>query len=265
MKVNSKEVIIVLLTIIRKVHQQSVIFLYPIMLDITALVIGLYLVGFIGESTFSIKLILEMGFPSVSHISNISVFANQVTILNELDVVYTYIVAIVILLIVVRAYFQGGYIRFLSHIIKGNKYSFKQFMRDGKKHCLQFVFLEIIIYFLKITIATFLLLFFPLAGSMFTLFFLITIRIIFIYLEFTIVEENVSVPAALKISRKKYFRSFYPTTLLIIFMYALTSGLSFLLHDEWSYLMIFSMIIIYSYLMTIIQAVFMHIFSKLPE
>ena len=62
---------------IRNVHYQGKIFLYPIILDVIALVIGIYLVGFIGKPMFSIKLILEMGFPSVSHISNISMFANQ--------------------------------------------------------------------------------------------------------------------------------------------------------------------------------------------
>lgn len=265
MKVNFKEVVIVLLTVIRKVHQQGMIFLYPIIVDIFALTIGLYLVGFIGEPMFSIKQILEMGFPSVASISSISIFANQVTLLNELEVVHTYIIAIVMLFIAIRAYFQGGYIRFLSNIIKGEKYTFKQFMRDGKKYWLQFMVLEIIIYLLKIGLAGFLLVFFPLAGSAFTLLFLIAIRIIFIYLEFTIVEKNVSVPAAMKLSRKYYFRSFFPTTWTVIFMYLLASGLSFLLHDQWSYLMIFSMIIIYSYLMTLIQAVFMHIFSKIPK
>lgn len=265
MKVNSKEVVNVLLTTMRNVHRQGMIFLYPIIVDIITLAIGLYLVGFIGESKFSIKLILEMGFPSVADISSIEVFANQMIILNKVDVVHTYIVAIVILLILVRAYFQGGYIRFLSNIVKGQEYSFKQLMLDGKKYWFQFIILELVVFFLKIGIAGFLLMFFPGAGAAFALLFLIALRIIFVYLEYTIVERNVSIPRAMKLSRKYYFRSFFPTTWTIILMYFLVAGLSFLLHDQWSYLMVFSMIVIYSYLMTLVQAIFMHIFSKLDK
>jgi len=254
-----------LFTAIRNVHYQGKIFLYPIILDILALATGIYLVGFIGKPMFSIKLILEMGLPSVSDISNISLFANQATILNELDVVYLYVVFIVIILVMLRAFFQGGYIQFLSNIIKEKKFSFKQFIHAGRKYWLQFMLLEIVIYLLKICLASFLLLFFPLAGSAFTLFFLIGFRIIFIYLEFTIVEDNVSIPAAIKKSRKYYFKSFYPTTTLIIVMYLLTSLLSYLLHHYWSYAMVFSMIFIYAYLMTIIQALFMQLYSKVPR
>lgn len=250
---------------IRNVHYQGKIFLYPIILDVIALAIGIYLVGFIGKPMFSIKLILEMGFPSVSHISNISMFANQTTILNELDAVHVYVVLIVIILIMLRAFFQGGYIQYLSNIIKEKKYSFKQFMHAGRKYWLQFILLELVVYLLKISLAAFLLLFFPLAGSVFTLFFLIGFRIIFIYLEFTIVEENVSIPVAVKRCRKYYFKSFYPTTALIIFMYLLTSLLSYLLHQYWSYAMIFGMIVIYAYVMTIIQAVFMQMYRKIPR
>src|SRR5690625_7645636 len=113
-----------LVALIHHILYKRIIFLYQIILDVIALMAGIYLVGFIGTPTYSIKLILEMGCPSVSHISNISMFANQPTILNELDAVHFYVVLIVIILIMLRAFFQGGYIQYLSSIMKEKKYSF---------------------------------------------------------------------------------------------------------------------------------------------
>src|SRR5690625_6843278 len=108
-------------------------------------------------------------------------------------------------------------------------------MHAGRKYWLQFILLELVVYLLKISLAAFLLLFFPLAGSDFTLFFLIGFRIIFIYLEFTFVEDNVSIPVAVKRCRNNFFKTFYLITELIFFMIFFTDILNFYFSIYWTY------------------------------
>lgn len=254
-----------LFSIIRNVNHQLKIILYPIIFDVIALMIGIYLVGFHGEPFFSINLILEMGIPTVSDISSISIFANQMTILNELESVHVLAVAIVISLILIRAFLQGGYIHFLASIIKDDNFYFKKFIYFGKKYWLQFTILEFMVYLLKISLAAFFIIFFPNIGSITALFSMVVLRTIFIYLEFTIVEDRVNIPTALKLSRRYFFQSFFPTTTLVIIMYILSATLSYLLHQHWSFILIICMIVIYSYLMTLIQALFMSVFKKLTS
>lgn len=250
---------------IRKIHRNGIIFVYPIVYDLVALTVGLYFIGFNGQSMFSIKLILEMGFPSVGHIANIPLFANQITFLNGPVETTIYSVAIVLILIVFRTFLQGGYIQSLHTVVEGGYYSFSEFIKAGKKNWPQFIILEILLYFLKISLTAFLVIFFPGIGGFVALSTLIILRMIFIYLEFTIVLDRVPIPKALTLSRTYLAKSFLPTMLTIIVMYVICSLLSLLLHIMWSPTIVIGMIVVYIYIMTLIQLVFMTILSKIRQ
>ncbi|GIN74874.1 hypothetical protein J14TS2_53490 [Bacillus sp. J14TS2] len=247
---------------IREIHRNGIIFVYPIIYDLIALAIGFYFIGFNGQSMFSVKLILEMGFPSVSHIENIPLFANQLSFFNGPAETTFFSGVAVLILIVIRTFLQGGYIQSLHTVVEGESYSFSEFIKASKKNWLQFLFLEIILYFLKISLTAFLVIFFPGIGGFAALCSLIVLRIIFIYLEFTIVLDKVHIPGALKLSRTYLAKSLVPTMLTIIVMYVICSGLSLFIHIMWSPTIVIGMILMYSYIMTLIQLVFMTILSK---
>ncbi|KRG12015.1 hypothetical protein ACA29_13340 [Lederbergia galactosidilytica] len=76
-----------------------------------------------------------------------------------------------------------------------------EFVKYGKKNWLQFILLGVIMYFLKISLTAFLVIFFSTIGGFVALIALLVLRIVFIYLEFTIVLDKLPIPEALKKSR----------------------------------------------------------------
>ncbi len=250
---------------IRAVHQHWTIFIYPILFDLIGLTLGLYFIGFFGQAFVSVKLILEMGLPSISHISNIPLFANNLFFLTGPVEKTAFLGVILIIMLLFGAFLQGGYIRSLYRIVKKEEYSFVQFIKDGKKYWLQFILLEIIVQLLRIGLTALFLLFLPYIGAFISLVTFIVLRIVFIYLEFTIVIDNVNIPDALKLSRKYLFKSFLPSLTVVIIMYIVTSSLSLVLHIGWSFPMVICVLFLYAYLMTLIQSVLMCILWHVRE
>lgn len=249
-------------TTIKNIHKQGTIILYPLLFDLISFLFAWYIVGFHGNPFFSIKLILEMGLPSVSHISNIPVFMHDLAILNELNSPTLAMIILAIFFILIRVLFQGGYIGFLASVAKNERFTMQQFFRIGRKKFVQLLLLEIIVYLLKIGLAAFFVIFFPAIGGITALFALIAVRVVFIFIEFTLVEESINIPKALTRSKNYYFRQFIPTSSVVILMYAVTIGLSYVLHMFWSLPIVLVMIVFYSYLMTIIQSLLMNIYQK---
>lgn len=249
-------------TTIKNIHKQGTIILYPLLFDLISFLFALAIIGFHGKPFFSIKLILEMGFPSVSHISNIPVFMHDLALLNELNSPALTVIILAIFFLFMRVLFQGGYIGFLASISKNERFAVRQFFTIGRKKFVQLLLLEIIVYLLKIGLAAFFVIFFPGIGGITALFALVAVRVVFIFIEFTLVEESVNIPKALTRSKNYYFRQFMPTSSIVILMYAVTIGLSYLLHMFWSLPLVIVMIVIYSYVMTIIQSLLMNLYQK---
>lgn len=239
--------------VIQNIHRNSRFLLVPIILDFLTFFIALIIFrGFFGEPQFSFRVLLEMGLPSVGHLENIPLFPNKPEFLHpELP---GYALFIVIALLLVRAFFQGGYIQYLTAIVKNESYSFPSFFKYSRRNFLQFILFEIIVFLFKISVASFLQVFFPGVGAFYSLIFLIFFRILYIYIEFAIVIERTSVPDAMKQSRKYLTRSFGNSISWVILLYVFTIVASIFLHKLWSPVIIIVYIIIYPYVLTLIQA-----------
>lgn len=249
----------------RKVHRRGIILIVPILFDFLALAIGWAFIGFYGESFTSIRMILEMGMPSVSHISNIALLANNIDFINTPVELPSFMPIIVIIMIIIAAFLQGGYIRTLYCIIRNQPLVISDFFKACKKNVLQFVILEIVVFLLKIGVTAFLVIFFQYIGAFAALVFFIVLRIIFIYLEFTIVVDKVSIPEALKLSRAHLGKTLPNTLPIVLIMYIISIIISFLLHKFWSPYIVIAIIIVYAYFMTIIQSIFMSIFCRIHK
>lgn len=244
----------------RDIHRHFTILIYPIIFDVIALLIGLSLIGLQGSPVYSIKLILEMGIPSVSHIATFPSFVNHIDFLNLQEKVSVLMLMIVAFMLIVRSFLQGGYIQQLNYIKNDTPYSFSKFLHYGKRNWLQLFFLEIIIFLGKIAVTTFLVIFFHVIGSFAGLAFFVFLRILYIYLEFTIVVDRVNITTGLRKSWGYLKETFFPSFPLIFIMYIVSGAVSYFLHKFWSLPFIFFTIILYAYLMTVIQMAFMKIF-----
>lgn len=249
-----------ILSSIRDIFRHLYIIIYPIVFDIIALLIGISLIGLQGRKTESANLILEMGIPSVSHIANFPTFVNHVNFLNLQEKVSVLMILIVIFMLIVRSFLQGGYIQNLYHIELKSPFSFSHFIQYGKRSWVQLFFLEIIIFLVKIAALTFFVMVFNvIIGQFASLGFLIFLRIVYIYLEMTMVVDHVNIPKGLRRSWGYLKDSFFPSFPLIFVMFVVAGSISFVLHKYWSIYFIFFIIGFYALVMTIIQMAFVKI------
>lgn len=239
----------------RLLVRNPLIIMYPIILDALSFIIGLMIVGFIGVPSLSIRLILEMGIPSVSYVSNIPQLINQMQFMGDTVSVRAWIPVIFMLLLM--AFAQGGYIASLRNVVEGSPISIGQFMKDGKKYAVRFIFLFMIITAAKTAITTLLAAFLGVIGLFLSLVIFVVLRIIFIYVEYCIVVDQLNVDAAFRQSRR-YFQALSFNTSGIIIVMMISSGvISLLLHYLWSPAAVVVAIPICAVVLGVVQIAFM--------
>jgi hypothetical protein len=239
----------------RLLVRNPLIIMYPIILDALSFIIGLMIVGFIGVPSLSIRLILEMGIPSVSYVSNIPQLINQMQFMGDTVSVRAWIPVIFMLLLM--AFAQGGYIASLRNVVEGSPISIGQFMKDGKKYAVRFIFLFMIITAAKTAITTLLAAFLGIIGLFLSLVIFVVLRIIFIYVEYCIVVDQLNVDAAFRQSRRYFQASSFNTSAIIIVMMISSGLISLLLHYLWSPAALIIAIPICAVVMGVIQIAFM--------
>lgn len=250
----------------KKLNRNSIMLAFPVLFDGLALLAGLYFVGFYGKGMTSIRMILEMGMPSIGHLSNIQLPMNDMRFLSiPVEELPFITLLITITFVLMGAFLQGSYIGCLAAVAKNELVSVKFLIRVGLKNWIQFILLEIILFFGKIGLAAFLALFFGIIGVFASLVVFMTIRIVFIYLEFTMVVDGVGITKAFKKSRGYLMQSLLTSLPLIILMYTVSSVFSLALHYFWSPVMVMAMTAIYAYIMTVIQLLFMTVFVATRE
>lgn len=99
---------------------------------------------------------------------------------------------------VIWSFAQGGYIRTLAAACRGSKLPVSQMMRANLRYGLPFLLLQAAIMFAASAASTLLIVMFGAIGSGAALLFLIVFRILFVYLEFTIVTDRVPFDAAFR-------------------------------------------------------------------
>lgn len=239
----------------RLLFRNPLIIMYPIILDALSFIIGLMIVGFIGAPSLSIRLILEMGIPSVSYVSNIPQLINQMQFMGDTISVRAWIPVIFMLLLM--AFAQGGYIASLRNVVEGSPISIGQFMKDGKKYAVRFIFLFMIITAAKTAITTLLAAFLGVIGLFLSLVIFVVLRIIFIYVEYCIVVNQLNVDAAFRQSRRYFQASSFNTSGIIIVMMISSGVISLLLHYLWSPVAVVMAIPICAVVMGVVQIAFM--------
>ena len=249
----------------KKLNRNIIILLCPILYDVIALTFGVSFVGFYGKDVMSIRMILEMGMPSVSHLSNIPLLMNDIGFLSiPVEIPFSALV-VTITVILLGALLRGGYIGCLAAIAESKIFNFKGLVSIGLRNWIQFIILELILLFGKIGVTAFLALFFGIIGVFASLVIFITLRIIFVYLEFTMVVDRVGITGAIKKSRNYLMQSLFSSLPLVVLMYIVASLLSLFLHRFWSPVVVIIMIAIYAYMMSVIQLLLMKVLIQTKE
>lgn len=255
----------IFLDVFKRFRKNLLITIHPILFDLLALLVSFSILGFYGESVRSSKLILEMGLPSVSHISNIPFLVNNIDFFTiQVDLLNTTYL-IVLGFIILGAFIQGGYIGHLQAIASDQEYNFSKFLKAGRQNWIQFIILEIIIFFGKIFVITVFVSFYQAIGGVIALAIFFVLRCVFIYLEMTMVVDRKGVAKAFSTSWGYFKKTPLITIPLILIYYLISTVTSLALHLLWSEATVVIMIIFYGIIMSYIQLVFMRVITETKQ
>jgi len=252
----------------RRLNGARKLVVFPVVLDALALAAGWSLAGFAGEPRQSLKWLLDIGLPSLSHISNNPLLANSLDYLRLFGRDGSAAgIAIVAVFLLFRSFAQGGYIAGLQSIATGGKPDMAHFMRNGKAMFIPFVVYNVIVYIAMIGVTLGLSALFGPAGQFFSLLVFAVLRIVWIYLEFTMVVDRLSWDQVLGRSRSYWNGngSWAKTAIAVGVLYVVSGGTSLMLHLLWSPAAVIAALLVYAYVITGIQLALMGLLCRMRE
>ncbi|WP_339320947.1 hypothetical protein [Paenibacillus sp. FSL W8-0194] len=164
----------------RTFRRHPYIVLQPFLIDAILLVVLYGSQASQIQSQWSSRVMLGMGIPSVFQLFSLP---------------FTWFMLVAALL---WSFAQGGYIRTLDAACRGSELPVSQMMRANLRYGLPFLLLQAAIMLAASAASTLLIVMFGAIGSGAALLFLIVFRILFVYLEFTIVTDRVPFDAAFR-------------------------------------------------------------------
>lgn len=238
--------------------------LYPALMDSAGLAAGWLSVGFIGTSQISVKLILDMGLPSLGHLINVPIIMNSPDFLSRHGG-GPVIGLVTLLFLLLTALMQGGYIASLDKALRGERRSFRQFLKDGRRAWVRFILFYIIVALAKTAATTLLVLIFGAVGLFASLVLFLALRIRYIYLELAMVVDHLNIDTAMRRSPFYWKEAPAATAAVVGIYYAVSALFSLLLHAFWYPLVLWAGVWLYAFVMTAVQLSFMLIIHRVRE
>lgn len=244
----------------RIVHRNWPLVWIALALDAAAIAAGWAAIGFRGEPGWSIRLMLEMGLPSIGHILNRPLPANMVEFAIAAGTPTGG--ATFAALLALACFAQGGYIALLRTAVGGGRLSARQFARSGARAMPRFAVLAVATLFAKSALSLLLAALFGVAGLLMALLALFIFRVIHIYLEFTMYADELDFVSAMKPARRALGDTAGLTLAVAAVMYGITFGLSAAVHRCWSPVAVLAAAPVHAYAMAVLQTAFMLLFRQ---
>lgn len=241
-------------------HGNRKLMLYPILVDIVSIGLFLMTTGFSGQSKISFKISLAVGLPSVNHLIDQPGFGTNIHFFSGLSTV-----VVLIVILVFRAFFQGGYIGLLKRlIVDRNSVSTEGFFDYATRFWKYFVQVELFWLLIVLLGLPFVLLL-NFVGALLFLVVILWIRILHIYWEFTIVLDDLSPADAFRRCRE-YFRLRTARTGEVIWvMIVVNFVFALLLNGMWSFPVLLGFIFLNGYVATALQIALMDSLDRIKR
>jgi hypothetical protein len=203
---------------LRRLSKFPLLVMIPIAVDALLVLLGMALHGFAGSSHVTFKFALQMGLPSISAVTEQRVMPGAVQLGGAGGFSGSGLLGVLMYLAVylaIQSFLQGGYIGLLYGAANGRRLAMGHFAACGSRFFVRFLLLNILVLAFLFSLgglATIALK--MLGGILFILVFLL-LRVLFLFLEFTIVAEDCSILEAFYRSRDA-FRRRTPLTLPLV-------------------------------------------------
>jgi hypothetical protein len=249
-----------------KLAKSPLLALIPIVVDGLSVLLGMALHGLNGTPHFTLKLAFQMGLPSISAVTEQQFMPGAVQLAGSGGFNASSVLGILlylVLFLVVQAFLQGGYIGLLYEATNGRRLSMADFAAYGSRFFGRILLLDVLVLaFLFIVggLATAML---RMAGVILFMLIFLLLRVLFLYLEFTLVAEDCSISEAFTRSRDA-FRRRTPVTLPLVASAVVVNVMAGLLINAlWHPFLFLILLIAYDVAGACLQLAFMHDYRRI--
>ncbi|WP_195572342.1 hypothetical protein [Paenibacillus sp. 1001270B_150601_E10] len=228
----------------RTLKRHPYVILQPIVIDM--ILLGLLLVShaFPLESQSSSRVILSMGLPSIFQLFSLP---------------FSWFLLVVILL---WSFGQGGYIRALVAACEDTSLPTAQIMKANTRYGLPFMFLYFALLLATSAAGALLLLLFGTIGSGAALLFFLAFRVLFVYLEFTMVTDRLPFDAAFRRAFQT-LKQHWPASIGMAALILIFSGAASLIANLYTApILLLVILVVYNVMMTLLFIALMHTYNE---
>jgi len=249
----------------KRVGRHAALLWVPLLLDALAVCAGWAMIGFQGEPGNSIRLILEMGLPSIGHLLNMPLPAGALPFAAEEGSATGW--AVFACFFALTSFAQGGYLTLLHRAAADDSdaerpSAAEAFLRGGWQGLPRFALLAAAVLLAKPALSLLLATMFGAAGLLLALLIMLALRFVWIYLELVIAVEGLDMLSALVPARRTLLAAAGPPLMTAVLMYSFAAVLSAVLHAYWHPFTLAAAAVIYVCGMSIFQTAFMLLYLR---
>jgi hypothetical protein len=224
--------------------------------------------GFTGSTHFTLKLTLQMGLPSISAVTEQTVMPGSVQIAGVGGLSGSSALGVLVylaLFLVLQALLQGGYIGLLYEATNGRKLSMASFIAYGRRFFGRFLLLDIVVLVVLFLIGGLATMALRTPGVILFAIVSLLLRVLFLFLEFTLVAENCTILEAFYRSRDA-FRRRTPITLPLVAVAVIVNVIAGLLVNAlWHPFFFLILLIVYDIFGAGLQLAFMNDYRRIRQ
>ncbi|WP_284645032.1 hypothetical protein [Paenibacillus silviterrae] len=247
-----------LLDAYRRLPMFPLLALIPLTVDGISVLLGMLLRGFHGNPHVTFKLTLQMGLPSIAAVTEQTFMLGSVQVGSGIHA--GSMLGVLLLLaafLTVQAFLQGGYIGLLHDAAGGSGLSLERFAAYGRHFFGRFFLLNLLVMALLFLVGGIFTGVMGMPGVILFMLIFISVRIVFLYLEFTLVVEDCSIGEAFPRSLEAFRRRTSYTLPLVAVALVINVVAGLLINAMWMPFLFFVLLVAYDLTMAGLQLAFM--------
>jgi small-conductance mechanosensitive channel len=262
----AKEGLILLFDAFGKLSKFPLLAVIPVVVDGLSLMLGVAMHGFHGNPHFTLKLTLQMGLPSISAVTEQGFMPGSVQIAGVGGINTSGVIGILFylaLILVVQSFLQGGYVGLLHEATHGRRLSLERFAAYGRHFLWRFLLLDILVLAFLFVLGGLATAILRMPGVIVFMLIFLLLRVLFLFLEFTLVADDCSISEAFSRSRDAFRRRTPDTIPLVGAALVINVVAGLLVNALWLPFFFLVLLLVYDIVGSGLQLAFMHDYRRI--